>query len=81
MLANIFANELYFLQITRADMLSQLYLNNMHLGSRPLFIPTSLHGCWFISSNPFYEHGLTLIPAWIINHTSGKVLGDILIHL
>ena len=37
MFANTFAKELHLLQITRAEMLYQLYLNNMHLGSRPIF--------------------------------------------
>ena len=29
------------------------------------------------SWGPFYLHGLTLIPAWIINHMPGKVWDEI----
>ena len=29
------------------------------------------------NSSPFYKHGLTLIPAWISNHMSSKVLDEI----
>ena len=28
-------------------------------------------------SGPFYLHGLTLIPAWMSNHTSSKVWDEI----
>ena len=31
----------------------------------------------FVSWDPFYKHGLTLIPAWISNHTSSKVWDEI----
>ena len=32
---------------------------------------------WYFTSGLFYEHGLTLIPAWISNYMSGKVWVEI----
>ena len=29
------------------------------------------------TSGPFYQHGLTLIPAWISNHMPGKMWDEI----
>ena len=35
------------------------------------------HGFVITSSSPFYQHGLTLIPAWISNHMPCKVWDEI----
>ena len=39
------------------------------------------HGCWCpgtcVTRGLFYQHGLTLIPAWISNHMPGKVWDEI----
>ena len=40
----------------------------------------NVYDCCFISKifwGPFYKHGLTLIPAWIINHMPSKVWDEI----
>ena len=54
-----------------------IYINSIQQGLQQIkkkvtISPVQLCGR-FSSSNPFYQYGLTLIPAWIINHTLSKV--------
>ena len=51
-------------------------LHAMALSWLQMNVVTSPYGvvcCFCLTCSPFYKHGLTLIPAWISNHTPGKV--------
>ena len=42
------------------------------------YIPGNIESAMLLEiSDPFYSHGLTLIPAWISNHMPGKVWDEI----
>ena len=61
----------YQLKVPRLCMLSEF--NDMHDPVYPRSpINTALH-----PSSPFYQHGLTLIPAWISNHKPSKKWDEI----
>ena len=50
-------------------------------GAKPLPKPLTIHSLALFKTwetcDPFYYHGLTLIPAWISNHLPSKVWGEI----